>query len=159
MAFFKKSGVSLSQFVRGIVKALTDGQQAIPHSREEQLNCHMEKTVAEDGSEIFKPKMISVLLEDGRMIRVPRYTLAQVNTIGIHSARVRCSARIVDMERASDCGSMTCGEHHAIFTVNPTLDGKASFEIEIEFQQREPSESESRMMESLDSLVVEKTSP
>ena len=59
------------------------------------------------------------------------------------------------MQTAETCGEMTCGDHHAIFTVNPSQDGKKSFEIEIDFQQREPSESEARLIESLDSVVVE----
>ena len=154
MGFFKKKGVSLSQFVRGMVKGLTDGQQAIPHAREEQLNCHMEKS-EEDGVSVFRPKMITVELSEGRRIQVPSYTFSQVNTIGIAGAKIKCSARIVDIETAPECGSMTCGKHHAVFTVTPSCDGKETFEMEIEFSQRDPSESESRLIESLDSMVVE----
>ena len=108
--------------------------------------------MGEDGVETYTPKMITIKLSKDRFIQVPTYTMAQVNTIGISAARVKCAARIVDMEMGEKCGSMSCGEHHAVFTVNPTLEGKAGFEMEIEFSQRDPSESESRLMESLDSL-------
>ena len=56
MPLFKSRGVSLSSLVRGIVKALTDGQQAIPHAREEFLECHMTKETGADGVEVYKPK-------------------------------------------------------------------------------------------------------
>ena len=154
MALFKRKGVYLSQLVQGIVKALTDGQQAIPHAREEFLRCHMEE-IEHDGQTLFKPKTITVEVAEGRRVTVPTYTLAQVNTIGISSARIKCSARIVDMETAEKGGSMTCGDGHAVFTVHPSAGGRSSFEMIIEFQQREPSESESRLIESLDSVVVE----
>ena len=154
MPIFRKRGVSLSQFVRGTVKGLTDGQQAIPHAREEFLECHME-TVEVDGEHLYRPKTITIELLEGRRITVPTYTLAQVNTIGIDSASVTCSARIVDLKQAEKCGEMTCGEHHAVFEVMPSSGGKNSFEMTINFQQRDPSESEARLIESLNSLVEE----
>ena len=64
MGLFKPRGVSLSAFVHGIVKALTDGQQALPQSREEQIECHFEK--ADNGK--YKPKTITIELPDGREI-------------------------------------------------------------------------------------------
>ena len=155
MPLFKRHGVSLSQFVRGIVKALTDGQQAIPHAREEHLECHMKRETGEDGQEVYKPKTVTVEISEGHRITVPTYTLAQVNTIGISSAKITCSARIVGMEMAEQSGEMNCGECHAVFNVHPSLGSKNSFEMVIEFEQREPSESESRLIESLDSMVVE----
>ena len=155
MKVFKDKGVSLSQLVRGLVKSLTDGQQAIPHAREEHLECHMETVTDTDGNKIYKPKIFSVELSNNRSITVPTYTLHQTNTIGISSAKIKCNARILDIETAKKSGEMNCGESHAIFSVHPGLQGKSSFEIEIEFEQREPSESESRLIESLDSMVVE----
>ena len=143
--------MSLSALVRGVVKALCDAQQAIPHAREEHLHCHMEQE--ENGS--YTPKTITVNVDDDRRVVVPTYTLSSVNTIGIESATIKCSARIVDMTTAEKCGEMTCGENHAVFEVHPSQGGKSSFEMEIKFQQREPSESESRLVESLDSMVVE----
>ena len=154
MPLFKRRGVTLSQFVRGVVKGLTDGQQAIPHAREELLQCHMEE-IEEDGETIYRPKTITIEISEGRRITVPTYTLSQVNCIGISAAKIRCAARIVDMQTAEKCESMTCGDHHAIFEVHPSQGGRNSFEMLIEFQQREPSESESRLIESLDSMVVE----
>ena len=154
---FKRNGVSLSQFVHGIVKALTDGQQAIPHAREEHLEHHMEKVTDDDDNTVYKPKTITIQLDENRRMTVPTYTLAQVNTIGISGAKIKCNARIVDLEQAEMCSEMTCGERHAVFTVLPGMSGKHSFEMEIDFQQRKPSESESRLMEGLDSVVSETT--
>ena len=154
MGLFKTRGVTLSQLVRGVVKALCDGQQAIPHAREEFLHCHMD-TVEVDGETLYRPKTITVEIAEGRRVTVPTYSLSQVNTVGISAAKITCSARIVDMETAEECGSMACGDEHAVFEVHPSQGGKNSFEMTIEFQQREPSESEARLVESLDSMVVE----
>ena len=154
MPLFKRRGVTLSELVRGVVKALTDGQQAIPHAREEHLNQHMEE-ITEDGKTIYKPKTITVEVDQNRRVTVPTYNLAQTNTIGIDSARIKCSARIVDIENAQKCGTMACGDRYAVFKVFPGLQGKNSFEMEINFQQKEPSEAESRLIEALDSVVVE----
>ena len=96
MAFFKRRrGISLTSFVRGIVKALTDAQQAIPHSREDHLRHHM--TVDKEG--VLTPKMFTVNMEDGRRINIPTYNFASVNTIGISSATIKCAARIVDLDQ------------------------------------------------------------
>ena len=46
-----------------------------------------------------------------------------------------------------------------MFTVFLGLGNKHSFEMEIEFLQREPSESESRIIEGLDSVVGELYKP
>lgn len=154
MPLFKKHGVSLSEFVRGIVKALTDAQQAIPYAREEHLNQHMEENI-KSGEIFYTPKTIKVDVGENRRIEVPTYNLSQTNTIGIDSACIRCTARIIDMETVQKSGDMSCGEQYAVFSVSPGLQGKNSFEMEIKFQQREPSESESRLIEALDSVVVE----
>ena len=154
MTIFKKQGISLSQFVRGLVKALTDGQQAIPHAREEFFNHHMD-VVGEEGQTRYKPKMLTVEISEGRYVTIPTYTLSHVNTIGITAAKIVCSARIVDMQTVEECGDMACGDKHVSFEVHPMRNGRNSFEMTLEFQQREPSESESRLIESLDSMVVE----
>ncbi len=160
MTIFKHRGVNLEEFVRGIVKALTGGQQAIPQAREEFLHCHMEE-VERDGETVHKPKTFTVQVADNpaRYVTVPTYTMSQVNTIGISSAKIRCSARIVDMETETKnghvAGHMSCGDRHAVFNVHPSQGSKNSFEMELEFHQREPSESESRLIESLDSVVFE----
>ena len=80
--------------MRGIVKALCDGQQAMPQARREHLEHHM--VLGDDG--LYRPKMFDVEIEDGRIISVPTYSLAQVNSIGIRSARVKCGARLVGVE-------------------------------------------------------------
>ena len=149
MAFFKRRrGISLTSFVRGIVKALTDAQQAIPHSREDHLRHHM--TVDKEG--VLTPKMFTVNMEDGRRINIPTYNFASVNTIGISSATIKCAARIVDLDQTDEVGDMTVGKHHAIFTVQAG-NTKNTFEIEIAFQEKEPSEAGARLMESLDSMI------
>ncbi len=154
MGLFKNRGVSLSSFVRGMVKALTDGQQALPQAREEQLDCHMDK---DPDTGKLHPKTVTVVLPDGREVTAATYSLCRTNTIGIHRASVSCSARIVDMQEDKGCGDMSCGEHTARFHVSPTVSGggRSSFEMTIEFEQREPSESEARVMESLDGVVSE----
>ena len=165
MPFFSRKGPSLSEFVRGIVQALTDGQQAIAHSREQHLKHHMD----EGDDDVFRPKMIDIELSEGRRISVPEYSMMQVNTIGIHSAKVSCSCRIVDIRSGDDpgdkpqdgqpvkekSGKMSIGDKHATFIVQPSSGGRNSFELQINFMQRDPSESENRLVESLDSLVTE----
>ena len=155
MSLFKRRGVSLSQFVRGMVKSLTDGQQAIPHAREEFLKCHMEQSEDDDGI-LYKPKLVTVAIDEHRRINLPTYTLAQVNCIGISSATVRCSARIVDMKESESCGEMNCGEHHAVFDVQPAGSGARNcFELTINFEQRDAPESEARLINALETLIEE----
>ena len=153
MGLFKPRGVSLSAFVHGIVKSLTDGQQALPQAREEQINCHFEK--GKDGK--HRPKTLTIELPDGREVSAATYSLCRTNCIGIDRAEITCSARIVDMSKGERCGAMHCGEHHAFFNVEPTKagGGRSSFEMTIYFKQREPSETESRIMETLDGMVTE----
>lgn len=151
MAILKKAGVSLSAFVRGIVQALCDAQQAMPQARREHFEHHMEK--GEDG--LYRPKTIDVEVSEGRVISVPTYALAQVNVIGIRSAKVRCDARLVDLRSEKKEDSFAHDGEFCRFQVNPSLDKRKSIEIEIEFSQRAHSEAEHRLLESLDSLVVE----
>ena len=148
-----KKGVSLSAFVRGIVKALCDGQQAMPQARREHLEHHM--VLGDDG--LYRPKMFDVEIEDGRVISVPTYSLAQVNSIGIRSARVKCGARLVGVEETEKTDCFAHDGTFCTFRVNPAMDKAKSIEIEIEFSQRAHSEAEHRLIESLDGMVVEKS--
>ena len=151
MSLFKRSGVPLSAFIRGLVKALCDGQQAIPHAREEQLECHM--TRHPDGHLI--PDVIEVKLHDETLLRVPAYSFSQVNTIGIKAARITCSAQVSDLHECDQCGQMNCGDSQVRFRVNPVAHGgRKSFEIEIDFERREPTEAEQRLVEALDAGIL-----
>ena len=154
MGLFSPRGVSLSAFVRGIVKALTDGQQALPQAREEQLDCHMDK---DPDTGKLHPKTVTIVLPDGREVTAATYSLQRTNVIGIDRATVSCSARIIDINNSDKCGEMSCGDEIAHFHVSPTKagGGRSSFEMTIDFKQREPSESEARVMESLDGIVSE----
>ena len=153
MAFLKRRGVSLSAFVRGIVTALCDAQQAMPQARQNHLEHHMEK--GDDG--LYRPKMINVEVAEGRVISVPTYSLAQVNVIGIRSARVKCDARLVDLSCEKREGTMAHNNECCTFFVNPSLDKRKSIEIDIEFTQRPHAEAEHRLLESLDGLVCEES--
>ena len=153
MGILKRRGVSLSAFVRGIVTALCDAQQAMPYARQNHLEHHMEK--GED--DLYRPKMIDVEVAEGRVISVPTYALAQVNVIGIRSAKVKCDARLVDLKCEQTNGAMSHHDESCTFFVNPSLDKRKSIEIEIEFSQRPHAEAENRLIEALDSLVCEET--
>ena len=72
MSLFKKSGATLSQFVRGMVKALSDGQQAIPHARDEVLRHHMDED--EDG--VLRPIFHTVEIQPGQKIKIPAYSFS-----------------------------------------------------------------------------------
>ena len=150
MSLFNKKGVTLSQFVRGIVKALTDGQQAIPHARDEILRHHMDE--GDDG--LFRPKSHTIEVQPGQKIVIPTYSFSQVNTIGIRSAKLQCSARIVGMETETHEGKCSVGDTLATFTVCHSNGGKDSFNMVIEFEQRDPSETEMHLIEALDRLAV-----
>lgn len=152
MKGFKKGrGITLNAFVRGIVKALTDSQQAMPDAREAHLKEHME--TSEDG--VYRPKTFTVEISEGRQISVPTYSLAQTNVIGIHRAKVSCSARIIDLENSEHKGTLSHGDCCAVFHVDASHTGKDCFNLEIEFIQRNHSESEHRLLEALDGMVVE----
>lgn len=153
MGILKKRGVSLSSFVRGIVKALCDGQQAMPQARREHLEHHM--IMGEDG--LYRPKTFDVEVDQGRVISVPTYSLAQVNSIGIRSARVKCDARLVDVEETEKTDCFAHDGTYCTFRVNPAMEKAKSIEIEIEFSQRAHSEAEHRLIESLDGMVVEQS--
>ena len=148
--FGKSRGVKLAQFVRGIVHALTEAQQGIPHARERELNHHM--TTAADGT--LEPKLINIKLPDGRTLDVPTYALATVNSIGIASARVKCAARIIELSTEdAETGSMSCGNAHAVFRVDASTKGRDTFEMEIEFQEKDHSEAGSRIIDALNTIA------
>lgn len=153
MALLKRRGVSLSAFVRGIVSALCEGQQAMPEARTDHLNQHMD--VGDDG--VYRPKLINFEISEGRTISVSTYSMSQVNVIGINRAKVTCSARLVDLDTEHMTGQLSQDGQSCNLYVNPSLRKSKSIEIEIEFCQRPHSESEHRLLESLDGIVVEQS--
>ena len=154
MSLFRKSGVSLSQFVRGMVKSMTDGQQAIPHARDEILKEHM----IENDEGVLVPKFHTVEIQPGQKMKIPTFSMSQVNTMGITRVKIQCSARIIGMEREETSGTVSVGDSHAMFTVDHSNGGRDSFNMVIEFEQREPSETEMHLIEALDRLAVVETS-
>lgn len=151
MKFRRGKGITLNAFIRGIVRALTDAQQAMPDAREDHLKKHMKQ--ADNGT--YTPETFTVNIAEGQQVTVPTYAMAQTNVIGIHKARVNCSARIVDLSNDDKKGEMSHGDCCAIFEVDAALDKRNCFNLEIEFIQRNHSESEHRLLEALDSMVVE----
>ena len=87
-----KKGVDLASFVGGIVRALTKGQQALPKARREQITKHFEY---DDTENLYRPKTLDFEISAGQVVKVPTFSLARVNNIGIDSAVISCSARIV----------------------------------------------------------------
>ena len=152
--FSKKNGsITLSAFVRGMVQSLIDAQDAIRYSRERNLKEYMAED--EDGS--LTPDMHTIRRPDDTVLHVPKYSLYRANTIGITRSEISCSTRIVDFELVDDdsrCGEMITADRHARFWVKPACQGsKNTFEMKIEFEQRDPGESEERLIEALDALV------
>ena len=146
----RKTGVSLSEFIKGVVKSLTDGQQAIPHARDQILRHHMDE--GDDG--IFRPKIHRVEVTPGQIINMATYSFGQVNTIGIKRAKIQCSANIVEMGEYKHEGKCSVGDTVATFVVNPSSTGRESFNMVIEFEQRDPSETEMHLIEALDRVAV-----
>ena len=155
MKLLRKTGVSLSEFVKGVVKSLTDGQQAIPHARDEILRHHMEQ----DDEGVFRPKIHKIEVSPGQIINMPTYSFAQVNTIGIKRIKLHCSANIVEMGEYKHEGKCSVGDTLATFVVNPSSTGRESFNMVIEFEQRTPSETEMHLIEALDRLAVVESEP
>lgn len=155
MAFerLKKRAVSLDCFIRGIVQALCNGQQAIPQSREDHLMHHMQENA--DGT--LSPKTLTITTDD-KSLDVTTYALSQVNAIGIHKATIRCSAKLVDVETSDNDGKISHGDQCCTFHVSPSPEGRKTFEMEIEFIQRQHLEAENRIIDLLNnSVCVEKT--
>ena len=90
-----KKGVDLASFVGGIVRALTKGQQALPKARREQISKHFDYDEAKN---LHRPKTLDFEISAGQVVKVPTFSLARVNNIGIDSAVVSCAARIVSVE-------------------------------------------------------------
>ena len=149
MSIFSRSGVPLAGFIRGIVKALCDAQQAIPHTRDEVLHCHMDT----DENGVMHPHTVPVEVSPGNVMNVPTYALSQVNTIGITRAHIRCHARIADLTECDECGTLSCGNSHIKFKVNPAYEGRKSFELELTFEARDPVETEALLVEALNEEI------
>ena len=137
--FGRKSGVLLSEFVRGVVKALTDAQQALPDARRERFSEHMTET----GENEYEANFHTVKISDDESIRLATYSLDQVNTIGITEAEIDCCCKITGMDKETG---------HAIFHVQPTNRGRDTFEMRLKFASREPSETEMHLIEALDRI-------
>ncbi len=150
MLGFKRPGIDLATFVGGIVRALTKGQQALPKSRREQLEKHFTK----DDAGIYHPIVSVFQINEQQQVTVPNYALSRVNNIGIDSAVIRCSAKIVEVDHQEiDC-ELSDADHQVIYHVRPACNGSdRSFEIEINFSKKEDCEAENRLSEYLNGLV------
>ena len=152
MSLFRRTGVPLSAFVRGLVKSLCDAQQAIPHAREEALRCHMD--VDPDDPDLLHPKTERIQVAPDHILRLPTYALSQVNTIGITRAQVKCYARIADLTECDQCGTLTCGKTQIRFAVNPAYEGdRRSISIDLTFEARDPVETEELLVEALNATI------
>ena len=149
--FGRKSGVDLASFVSGIVRALTKGQQALPKARREQIHKHFTR---DDETGEYSPVMSVFRLNDSQAVSVPNFCMSRTNTIGIESATVVCSARIVDVENEDiDC-DFSDEKTRVKFHVKPSNpDDKNSFQITINFLKRTDDEAENLLYQSLDNLI------
>ena len=146
MMFGKKDqGVDLAAFVGGIVRALTKAQQALPYARMKQIEKHFDK----DEEGVYHPKMIPVQVNEHEVVNVPQYALAKVNNIGIETAIIKCSAKIVAVENEEiDC-ELTDTKSRVRYYVKPSDPLNKSFEIEIKFSKRTDCEAEELLMEKI----------
>ena len=153
----KNSSVTLSSFVRGMVQSLIDAQQAIRASRERNF----EECMDIDDEGVRHLHMMTVKRPDGVLLSVPEYSLYRSSTIGITKSQISFCTKIMSFEIVDDSKVTDNGmsaDRHARFWVKPAATGdKNTFEMRIEFEQRDASEAEERLIESLDSLVVEST--
>ena len=147
----KRSAMDLATFVGGIVRALTTGQQALPRARMEQIEKHFTKE--DDG--LYHPKTTDFKVGDSQTLSVPNYSLAEVNNIGIDSAIIRCSARIVEVEQSDINCEITSHDKQVKYCVVPSSNGNGgkNFEIEIRFSRRTENEAASRILENLNGLI------
>ena len=144
------SKVSLTAFVRGIVRSLCRAQEGIVAERQASLDSHMEKQP--DGS--LKPKTIKVHLDENRTLDVPTFSLSQTNAIGIDAAIIECSAKIVKVEKDEMKGEITTGNEVAMFEVVPSgEDCNKNFKIKMRFKQKDNPESEELILEHLNESI------
>lgn len=120
---FNKRGIDLASFVSGLVRALTKGQQALPLARMEQIKKHFDQ----DDQGIYHPKIKTFQLNEKQQVSVPTYSLAAVNAIGIESAMIKCSAKIVEVEQDEiDC-DLSDESKRVRYCVTPSKKGSLSF--------------------------------
>ena len=145
-----KKGVDLASFVGGIVRALTKGQQALPKARREQITKHFEY---DDTEKLYRPKTLDFEISAGQVVKVPTFSLARVNNIGIDSAVISCSARIVSVEDSE----LNCelADHTSLvkYEVIPARSGRGNFDIKIRFEKKTDCEAEEKLNEFLQGLV------
>ena len=145
-----KKGVDLASFVGGIVRALTKAQQALPKSRIEQIEKHFDYDEAEN---LYRPKMLDFKITKNQLVKMPTFSLARVNNIGICDAVVSCSARIVSVEDVpTDC-EITDQKSLVKYEVIPARSGRGNFDIKIRFEKKTDCEAEEKLNEFLQGLV------
>ena len=151
--FKKSNGVDLATFVGGIVRALTKGQQALVKSRREQITKHFTE---KDGKLIPNVKLFQ--FGEGQVLPVPTYSLSRVNNIGIDSALIKCSAKIVDIEKHDINCDITDHNQGVKYIVMPSSGkGGDNFEIEIKFSKRMDCEAEEQLIQNLNGLIEVET--
>ena len=149
--FGRGSGVDLASFVSGFVRALTTAQQALPKYRREQIQKHFNQ---DEKTGVFTPKMSVFRLNDQQSVSVPTFCMARTNTIGIESAEIECSARVVHVyEEEIDC-EYSDEKNRVKFHVKPsTPNDKNTFTIKINFEKRTDDEAENLLYQNLNSLI------
>ena len=145
-----RKGVDLASFIGGIVRALTKGQQALPKARREQITKHFDYDESEN---VYRPKTMDFEIAAGQMVKIPTFSLARVNNIGISDAVVSCAARIVSVEdMPTDC-EITDHTSLVKYEVIPARSGRGNFEIKIRFEKKDDCEAENKLNEFLQGLV------
>lgn len=142
--------MDLASFVGGIVRALTKAQQALPKARREQITKHFDY---DEEQKTYRPKTMDFEISKGQRVQVPTFVLARVNNIGIDSAVVSCSARIVNVEDVPlDC---ELSDHDSLvkYEVTPSRSGRGNFEIKIRFEKKTDCEAEEKLAEFLQGLI------
>lgn len=150
----KKKGIDLATFVGGIVRALTKAQQALPHARREQISKHFEQ---DENSGHYKPKILTFEVSPDQVVKIPTYSLARVNNIGIDSAIISCSARIIHVEQNQLNCDITDHDSEAVYSVVPSRNGRGNFEIKIRFEKKLDCEAENKLAEFLQGTVEVET--
>ena len=147
--FIKKKAVDLASFVSGIVRALTVGQQALPKARSEQISQHFKK----DSDGRYIPIKQTFEIDENTEVEIPTYCLSRINHIGIESAKIMVSAKIVEVdEEEYDC-DLSCHNTEVRFAVKPAQKDNKSFEIEIHFSKNQTCEADLKLLEFLDNTV------
>lgn len=138
--------IPLTAFCRGIIAAVNSAQEAISAHRQQYFLKHMDEQ--EDGT--FKPKTMTVDLENGQSMEIPTYTMSKTNELMIERATVTGHAKIIEFD-SKMCNSEVCidGEQ-ANFYVRPTFAGdKRTFSLRLEFATMDFMETENLLQERL----------